>query len=71
MAPFASAGAAAARVTPPAAADPRPSTRWRCLRQGAAGVPRRVDIPIIFDDFSAIPPQWPFDRVSFDIFVIA
>jgi hypothetical protein len=31
----------------------------------------RVDIPIIFDDFSAIPPQWPFGRVRFDIFVIA
>jgi hypothetical protein len=35
------------------------------------GVPRFIDFPIIFDDFSAISPQWPLDRVSADIFVTA
>jgi hypothetical protein len=31
----------------------------------------RIDVMGIFDNFSAIPPQWRFDRVSLDIFVTA
>jgi hypothetical protein len=52
-------------------ADPLLPTLLVMPRQGATGVPHRIDIPIIFDDFSAILPQWPFDRLNLDIFVIA
>jgi hypothetical protein len=45
--------------------DPRSAPQ--CLGE----VPRPADITGIFDDFSAIPPQWPFGRVSLDIFVTA
>jgi hypothetical protein len=30
-----------------------------------------INVSIIFDDFSAISPQWPLDCVSPDIFVTA
>jgi hypothetical protein len=40
-------------------------------RKVAPGMLHRIDVMGIFDNFSAIPPQWRFDRVSLDIFVTA
>jgi hypothetical protein len=51
--------------------DPLPTAMPAMPRQVATGMLRRIDVIGIFDNLSAIPPHWRFDRVSLDIFVTA
>jgi hypothetical protein len=62
-------GAAAAGGRPPDRSRPHPpSAAPACVSMAAA---HGINVSIIFDDFSAISPQWPLDCVSLDIFVTA